>query len=139
MATIDLKIIADSTQAVQEINKITETTKTMQRTIQEGEKRQKGLIEDVTDALKKYEIARNKAMTVEGIEKYNKKITEAKQTLKEYGEIGIDANQKIEKSGNSLLQSIGKWALGFATITTAIKVFKADNGQHSAKCRLPGA
>jgi hypothetical protein len=96
MATIDLKIIADSNQAVQEITKVTEASKTMQRTVQEGEKRQKGLIEDTIDALKKYEIARNKAMSVEGIEKYNKKIAETKQTLKEYETAGVQANQKIE-------------------------------------------
>jgi hypothetical protein len=125
MATIDLKIIADSTQAVQEINKITESSKTMQRTVQEGDKRQKGLIEDLTSAIKQMEIARSKSMTTEGIEKYNKKLTEAKQTLKEYENTGVQANQKIEKSGNSLLQGIGKWALGFATVATAVKIFKS--------------
>jgi hypothetical protein len=125
MATIDLKIIADSTQAVQEINKVTETTKTMQRTVQEGDKRQKGLIEDLTDAIKKMEIARSKAMTIEGIEKQNKKLAEARQTLKEYENTGVQANQKIEKSGNSLLKGIGKWALGFATVATAVKLFKS--------------
>jgi hypothetical protein len=125
MATIDLKIIADSNQAVQEITKVTEASKTMQRTVQEGEKRQKGLIEDTIDALKKYEIARNKAMSVEGIEKYNKKIAETKQTLKEYETAGVQANEKVEKSGNKLLSSIGRWVIGFATVTTAIKVFNA--------------
>jgi len=124
MATIDLKIVADSAQAVQEINKITNATQSMQRTVQEGEKRQKGLIEDTISALKKFEDARNKAMTTEGIEKYNKKIAEAKQTLKEYETIGVNANKNMEKSGNSLLQSLGKWALGFATVTAAVKLFK---------------
>jgi hypothetical protein len=128
MATIDLKIVADSNQAVSEITKVTEASKTMQRTVQEGEKRQKGLIEDTIDALKKYEIARNKAMSVEGIEKYNKKIAEGRQTLKEYETAGVQANEKVEKSGNSLLQSIGRWALGFATITAAIKIFKSIMG-----------
>ena len=124
MATIDLKIVADSTQAVQEINKVTETTKSMQRSVQEGEKRQKGLIEDVTEAIKKLETARSKSMSMEGIEKYNKKLIEAKQTLKEYETAGVQSNQKIEKSGNSLLKGIGKWALGFATVATAVKIFK---------------
>jgi hypothetical protein len=49
MATIDLKIVADSNQAVSEITKVTEASKTMQRTVQEGEKRQKGLIEDTIE------------------------------------------------------------------------------------------
>jgi hypothetical protein len=122
---IELQIVADNSQYITATKQVEEATVSMQRTVQNGEKRQKGLIEDTTAALKKYEEARSKAMTTEGIAKYNKKIAEAKQTLKEYGEVGLEANQKIEKSGNSLLSSIGKWALGFATITTAIKVFKS--------------
>jgi hypothetical protein len=128
MATIDLKIVADSTQAVQEINKITETTKTMQRTVQEGEKRQKGLIEDVTEALKKYEVARDKAMTTEGIAKQNKKIAEAKQTLKEYNEVGVETvttQQKIGTATNGLWNAFKKLILPILTITTLFKALKA--------------
>jgi len=122
---IELQIVADNSQYIASTKQVEQATVSMQKTVQEGEKRQKGLIEDTTEAIKKYQEARDKAMTTESIEKYNKKIAEAKQTLKEYETAGVQANQKIEKQGNSLLSAVGKWALGFATVATAVKLFKS--------------
>jgi hypothetical protein len=127
MATIDLKIIADSSDAVQEINKVTEASKTMQRTVQEGEKRQKGLIEDTIDALKKYEAARNKAMTTQGIEYYNKKIAEGKQELKKYEEAGVSvasAQKKIASATDSLWKSFIRVLAPIITVTAAFRILK---------------
>ena len=80
---IELQIVADNADYITKTKQVEDATKSMQRSVQEGEKRQKGLIEDTTDALKKYEQQRKKAYKLEDLERYNKKIAEAKQTLKE--------------------------------------------------------
>jgi len=38
-----------------------------------------------------------KAFTIEGVEKYNKKIAEAKQTLEEYNKAGLQTDKIQEK------------------------------------------
>lgn len=120
--TITLK--ADTSQYVKGINDAQKATQKLYETVDKGTKREKGLIEDLEDAIKDLSEARKKAYTVEDIEKYNKKLAEAKKDLQEYENAGVKANTNIEKSGNNLLKSVGKWALGFATITTAVMAFK---------------
>jgi hypothetical protein len=124
MVKIELEIVANNSQYIVQTKEVEQATQSMYNTAASGTRRQKGLIEDLTESIKELEEKRRKAFTTEGIEKYNKKIAEAKKDLKEYEQAGVSANQKIEKSGNTLLKSVGKWALGFATVATAVKLFK---------------
>jgi len=125
---IELQIVADNADYITKTKQVEDATKSMQRSVQEGEKRQKGLIEDTTDALKKYEQQRKKAYKLEDLERYNKKIAEAKQTLKEYEQAGLkvdEAQKKQVKSTNNLWSSIKKLGAAYLSVNAAIKVFKA--------------
>lgn len=125
---IELQIVADNADYINKTKEVAQATVTMQRSVQEGEKRQKGLIEDTTEAIKKYEKARKQAYKFEDLEKYNKKIAEAKQTLKEYEQAGLkvdEAQKKQVKSTNNLWSSIKKLGAAYLSINAAVKIFKA--------------
>lgn len=125
---IELQIVADNADYIQKTKQVEQATVSMQRNVQESEKRQKGLIEDTTEALKKYEQQRKKAYKLEDLERYNKKIAEAKQTLKEYEQAGLrvdEAQKKQVKSTNNLWSSIKKLGAAYLSVNAAIKIFKA--------------
>ncbi len=127
MKRIELEIVADNSQYIKSTQEVTQATTTMQKTIQKGEQRTKGLIEDTTDALKDYEEKRKKAFTIEGVEKYNRKIAEAKKTLQEYNKAGLEtatAQEKIATSTNSAWKSFIKFLGPILTVTAALKIFK---------------
>ena len=124
MADVVLVLKAQNTDYINKIKEAQAATQKLHDTSVAGGKRDKGILEEIDDTLVKLNKARQKAFSYEDIEKYNKKIAETKQNLKEYENAGLQANEKIEKSGNKLLSSIGKWALGFVTITAALKIFK---------------
>ena len=52
---IELQIVADNADYIQKTKQVEDATKSMQRSVQEGDKRQKGLIEDQIAALKELE------------------------------------------------------------------------------------
>lgn len=116
----ELKLVANNSQAVQAVKELATESNKLYANNEKNQKRQVGLIADVEDALKKLQEAQKNAMTVEAIEKYNKKIAEAKQSLEEYNKAGM----AVQKQGDSMMQSIGKWALGFASVATALKLVK---------------
>ena len=125
---IELQIVADNADYITKTKQVEDATKSMQRSVQEGEKRQKGLIDDTTEAIKKYEKARKQAYKLEDLERYNKKIAEAKQTLKEYEQAGLkvdEAQKKQVKSTNNLWSSIKKLGAAYLSINAAVKIFKA--------------
>jgi hypothetical protein len=122
---VTLTLKADTSQYVKGIKDAQKATEDLYKTVEKGAKREKGLIEDLEDSINELTAAKKKAYRVEDIEKYNKKIEEAKIHLNEYEQAGVKANTNVEKSGNNLLRSVKAWALGFATITTAVAAFKA--------------
>lgn len=116
MPKIELTLITSQARAIGGIREVQRAAQELNNTIEKGNQRQKGLIEDLEEALRELEEARKKAFSVEDIEKYNRKIAEAKGDLQEYERAGVKANENIKKSGDTLLQSIGKWAVGFVTL-----------------------
>lgn len=110
--------IRDTQKAQQELSVETE----------KGMKREKGLVEDIQDEIKKWEEAWRKAGTKEEIAKINAKIDEAKQNLKEYAEVGVESNKKIGKSTDELAKKVESFAKKWGIVGTAIalvtKVFK---------------
>jgi hypothetical protein len=111
--------IRDTQKAQQELS--TETEK--------GLKREKGLVEDIQDEIKKWEDAWRRAKTPEEITKINQKIATAKKDLKEYGEIGVKANEGIAKStdklGSALDGAIKKFGLAALAIGAVTKITKS--------------
>lgn len=80
-------------------------------------KREKGLIEDIEDQIHSWQKAAKEAWNTDDIAKFNKKIEEGKQHLKEYSELG----KKTENTTASLSQSISKWALGLGGAAVMLK------------------
>ncbi|MEN6568976.1 MAG: hypothetical protein ABFC18_03085 [Rikenellaceae bacterium] len=128
MANVELTIKVENTQAVKNIQDIQKATENMQNKAQQGMQREKGLIEDVEDSLKKYQESKKKAFTVEEIEKLNRKIQEAKIHLEEYEKAGVKANDNIKKTTDTVVGSLTKWAMGIASLGKLfgelIKTFK---------------
>ncbi len=120
MADVELILKADNSQYVNKVREAQKANQELHVTAEKGQKRQKGLIEDLKDAIDGYQKSMDKAMTTKSIEKYNQKISEAKKELKEYQELGL----KSEKQTESLTQSISKWALALGGAAAAFKILK---------------
>ena len=90
--------------AEQSFKKYGKTVENTMNTVNKTLRRQNGLIEDLEDALGELKEARKGAFSVEDIERYNKKIAEAEQHLKEYEEAGIPAERQTDNLGSSFKQ-----------------------------------
>ena len=117
---VELILTADNKQAVAGIKEVQKATEDLHKTVVEGTKREKGLIEDIKDSLRDLEKGKERAWKTEDIEKYSQKIQEAKQDLKEYENLGV----KAEKTTATLSQTITKWALGLGGAAVALKIVK---------------
>ena len=125
---IELQIVADNSQYISSTKQVEQATISMQRTVQAGEKRQKGLIEDTTEALKEYEEQRKKAYNYDDLSKANKKIAEAKKTLKEYHEVGVQsttATQQMANATSGLWTAFKRLIAPILAVTTVVKGLKA--------------
>lgn len=120
MAEVKLILTADNSQYITKMKEAQTVTQKLHDTSVSGGKREKGILEEIDATLVRLQKAKQKAFTYEDIEKYNKKIQEAKLNLQEYEQAGL----KVEKSGNSMLTSLKSWALGFATVSLAVEGFK---------------
>lgn len=116
MAEVKLILKADNSDYVRKVKEAQQSTQKLHDTSQQGMKREKGLIEDIENELSRLQERRKKAFTFEEVEKYNKKIAEAKQSLKEYDEAGV----KVEKTTASMTQGIGKWVLSLGGATAVL-------------------
>ena len=97
-------------------NNITSTNKELKRT--------NGLIEDIEEAIKEWDIAKKKATDIKDIEKYNRKIAEGKKELEEYNKKGLPAMKNINAEatkGQSIFAGLG------AKIATAFSVYAVIN------------
>ena len=118
MADVELKLTVDSSQAVKGIQ---DTQKASQANLEKQMK-------DLFDANKKGFGDVNK------LRDYEKKMGELKKQLAETtieeqklnkATQDIDTSTlKATKSGGSMVKSLGNWALGFATVSAAVSVFK---------------
>lgn len=120
MQDVELRLVANNSQAVRAVKELATESNKLYANNEKQQKRQVGLITDVENALKELQDAQKNAMTIEHIKKYNQKIAEAKQTLKEYETAGVKANEEITKSGNSMVQSLKNWILGFASVAAGL-------------------
>ena len=120
MTEVEIKLIAPNQEAVKSIRQVATESQKLHTASEKQQKRQIGLITDIEKELSRLQAAQKNAMTIEHIEKYNKKIAEAKKNLDDYNKVGLEAKEKTE----SLTQSIGKWALGLGVVTTATNLLK---------------
>lgn len=120
MADVTLIMRADNSDHIRKIKEVQQAHQNLNKTVVANQQREKGLIEDIEDALTELQAAKKKAYSVEEITRYNQKIAEAKRDLEEYNTAGL----KVEKTQTSMVQSIGKWVLGLGLATTALKLVK---------------
>ena len=93
-------------------------------------KRTNGLIEDIEESIKMWASLQKKATTVEGIQKYNKKIAEARLHLNELKNTGVPAIEKVNKTaekGASVFNSFEKKIIGVVTAYKALGAIKELN------------
>ena len=102
MADVTLTLTANNSDYIRRVKEAQEASQKLYATAERSMRREKGLIEDIETELGRLQEGRKKAWTVDDIEKYNKKIAEAKKDLKEYEKIGVEAHEKVAKSGNKL-------------------------------------
>lgn len=119
-AEVTLVIKADNSQYIQKMKESQQASQKLHDVSIAGEKREKGILEEIDATLTKLNASKRKAFTYEEIEKFNKKIDETKQHLAEYE----NAGKKATKETESFTQSIGKWALGLGAIATAMNLLK---------------
>lgn len=120
MKEIELKLVTNNAPAIKGVRELAVESQKLYTNTEKQQKRQVGLIEDIEQELGKLQEAQKKALTIEHIEKYNKKIDEAKKNLQEYNEAGV----KSQKQTESWTTSIGKWALSIGGAAAILKVLK---------------
>ena len=125
---IELQIVADNADYIQKTKQVEQATASMQRSVQEGDKRQKGLIEDQIAALKELEKARVKANNEKDLIKINQRIKEGTKNLREFQQLGVKTDETINKqakSTNALWSSVKKLAIAYVSVTAVMKGVKA--------------
>jgi hypothetical protein len=120
MADVTLVMKADASDHLKKIKDVQNAHVSLNKTVVDNQKREKGLIEDIEAELTKLQDKKKRAYSVDDIEKYNKKIAEAKMHLEEYDKAGT----KSVKTTASMTQSIGKWVGGMAIAVTVMNALK---------------
>lgn len=120
MADVTLIMRADNSDHIRKIKEVQQAHQNLNKTVVANQQREKGLIEDIEDALTELQAAKKKAYSVEEITRYNQKIAEAKRDLEDYNNAGL----KVEKTQQSMIQSIGKWVAGLGLLTTLLNSLK---------------
>ena len=124
MADVNLTLKANNSDYVNKMLQSQHAAQKVYDTTERGTKREKGLIQDIEDELSKLEKARKKAYSIQDIEKYNKKIAEAKKDLKEYEKIGVEAHEKVAKSGNKLKAVYVGIVAAIASVAASFRILK---------------
>ena len=119
-ADVTLKLKVDASEATAKLQKYQKETERLYKTIEKGDIRGKGLIEEQIDRLEKLKEARKKAHDVKDIEIYNQGIADSTNKIKEYESAGV----KAEKQTQSLTQTMTKWVLGLGLAVTALNAVK---------------
>lgn len=117
---VELKLVADNKDAVKGVRELAQESQKLYDNNKKAQQREVGLIADIEKELDRLKEKKRNAFTIESIEKYNKKIKEAEQDLREYNKAGLET----EKQTNTLSQSITKWALSLGGATAALKLLK---------------
>ncbi len=120
MADVTLVLRADNSDYIRKMKEAQQSSQKVYDTVERGSKKQKGLMEDIEDSINKYQTALKKATNIQDIEKYNRKIAEAKQHLNEYETAGVRANENIQKSSNKLMDSLTNLTKKYGLVSIAI-------------------
>ena len=121
---VELILTVDNAPYVSGVKEAQKATQQLHNTVENNAKGQKGLIAQEIELLGNLRTLRMRANDPKMLAEYNRRIQESTNKLREYETVGVNANKNIEKSGNSLMGSVGKWALGFASLGAAVSILK---------------
>ena len=121
MPEVKLIMQADNSDHLRKIKEVQEAHRSLNKTVVDNQKREKGLIEEIEAQLTDLTIAKRKAYTSEDIAKYNREIEKAKNQLNQLN----NAGGKVENTTKGIGLSMGKLAGVIGVITTAIAFFKS--------------
>ena len=138
MPEVELILKADNAQYISKVREAQQANQELHTSVERSRKREKGLIEDIEEEITKLEAAKKKAGNLESLEKYNKKLAEAKKDLQEYNKAGLETVKtqgNISKSTNELtnafngyLRKLGPVAIALAAVVKVgkevVKAFK---------------
>jgi hypothetical protein len=117
---VEIRLITNNAQAVKGIKEVAVESQKLYTNNEKQQKRQLGLIEDIEEAMKDYEVSMKKAMSTREIGYFNQKIQDAKRELDQYKQAGLE----VEKQQKSMIQTVGEWAtkvLGATVILDKLK------------------
>lgn len=128
MAKIELEIVASNEQYLQAVKEVETATESMTRASRKRQADEKGIIEAIVEGMDQLQKARMKANDPKDIEKYNKKLAEAKAELNAYNKAGLDQAKTQESSNKTMSKmwtTLKGMAITYVTVTAAIKAFNA--------------
>lgn len=120
MADVTLIMRADNSDHIRKIKEVQQAHQSLNKTVKDNEVKAVGLINEQIERLDKLKEAKKKTYDITEIANYNKGIQDATNKLKEYDQVGLE----VEKTQQSMVQSIGKWVLELGLATTALKLVK---------------
>ena len=125
MADVTLKLKADNSDIISKLKQTQREQEKLFTSNKQNYENVNGLIVKEQKQLENLLRWRLKANDPEMIADYNRQIQEQVNSLNKLENAGVQATEKITKSGNSMLGSIKSWALGFASVATAIGLITA--------------
>ena len=122
MAEVTLTIVADNRKFIQAMKENQAQTQKMYDEVKAGSSKAIGIIEKEEAVLKKLQEWKRKT-SAENLAWYNKDIEASKKRLEAYENAG-KAEEQMTGKGNKMMAAAKNWALGFMTVTAAVKLFR---------------
>jgi hypothetical protein len=128
MADVNLVLKANNSDYVNKMQEAQKATQKVYDTAEKGSAKQKGLIEQEIANIEKLSRWRMKTTDPKMVAEYNRAIEESTEKLREMDTVGTKAAGNIEKSGKSMVKSVGAWGTAFAAVSFVlagvVKAFK---------------
>lgn len=124
MENIEIRLVTNNSNAVKGIKEVNTEVQKLSKSEEQYTQKRKGLIEKEIQMQKQLSDSKTKAANMENLRIYNKLLEASKDRLDKLNKAGIEGNKEVEKSADGVLNKVGKLAIAYLTVNTAIKVLK---------------
>lgn len=124
MTEVEIKLIAPNQEAVKSIRQVAAESQKLSKSEEQYSQKRKGLIEKEIQVQKQLSEQRSKASNIENLRIYNRLLEASKDRLDKLNNAGIKGNQEVIKTSDGVISKIGKMAVAYLTVNTAVKVLK---------------
>ncbi|HBR22855.1 MAG TPA: hypothetical protein DD713_09985, partial [Nitrospiraceae bacterium] len=124
MTEVELKLVAPHASAVKSIKEVANEAQKLYKAEEGYTQKRKGLIEKEIQMQKQLSERREKASNIENLKIYNKLLEDSKKRLEDLNKAGVQGNKEVEKSTGGVIDKIGKMAIAYLTVRTAVKLLK---------------